>query len=68
MPEMDGNELIAQLRRRPETARLPAIALTGYGRPQDVERALAAGFSAHLTKPVDVPRLRSLARRLTASS
>lgn len=36
MPDMDGNDLIARLRRRPDTARLSAIALTGYGRPLDV--------------------------------
>ncbi len=60
MPQMDGFELIAQLRRRPEMTAVPAIALTGYGRPQDVQQALASGFTAHLDKPVDVDRLRAL--------
>jgi CheY-like chemotaxis protein len=32
------------------------IALTGYGQPEDRARALAAGFDAHLTKPVEVAR------------
>jgi CheY-like chemotaxis protein len=36
------------------------IALTGYGRDEDKERALAAGFDYHLTKPVDVDALRTL--------
>ncbi len=60
MPQMDGFEVISQLRRRPELAKVPAIALTGYGRPQDVQQALAAGFTAHLNKPVDIERLRAL--------
>ena len=53
MPGMDGYELIAELRSRARTAAVPAIALTGFGRPQDVKRALTAGFNAHLDKPVD---------------
>lgn len=57
MPVMDGNQLIAQLRRRPATQLVPAIALTGYGRPQDVQAALVAGFTAHLTKPIDLDKM-----------
>jgi CheY-like chemotaxis protein len=34
------------------------VALTGYGQPEDRERALAAGFDQHLTKPVSVAALR----------
>lgn len=49
------------------------IAVTGYGREADVERAHAAGFDHHLVKPVDYGRLRALlaalnARRSTAPS
>ena len=65
MPMMDGSQLIASLRRRPATEKVPAIALTGYGRPQDVQAALMAGFTAHLAKPVDMSRLRTLAGELT---
>jgi len=36
------------------------IALTGWGQDEDKRRAFAAGFSAHLTKPVDPQRLRDL--------
>ncbi|RZL39365.1 MAG: response regulator, partial [Rubrivivax sp.] len=64
MPEMDGYQLIAELRRRPETASVPAIALTGYGRPQDVQRALTAGFNAHLDKPIAMGRLKATVREL----
>ena len=33
------------------------VALTGYGQPEDRRRALAAGFDAHLTKPVNLEEL-----------
>ena len=66
MPGMDGYELIGKLRTNPRTARIPAIALTGYGRPQDVQRAMAAGFSAHLDKPIDFGRLTKLMGDLLA--
>ena len=65
MPGMDGYELIAELRRRPATARVPAIALTGYGRPQDVHRALEAGFNTHLNKPVEMSRLKAAVSALS---
>jgi two-component system CheB/CheR fusion protein len=64
MPRMDGYQLIAELRRRPETAHVPAIALTGYGRPQDVQQALEAGFNAHLNKPIEMGRLKAAVRSL----
>jgi len=64
MPQMDGYELITELRRDPRLAHVPAIALTGYGRTQDVQRALASGFTAHIDKPVDIARLQALVELL----
>ena len=57
MPTMNGYEMIQQMRKTPRTARLPALALTGFGREQDVTRALAAGFDGHLSKPVSLKGL-----------
>lgn len=57
MPDMDGHMFIQQVRKHPKYANLPAIALSGMGRPQDIQRARDAGFSAHLSKPVSLPRL-----------
>ncbi len=55
MPTTDGYQLLAQLRVRfPE---LPAIALTAYATPADIERANAAGFQRHLAKPVETSAL-----------
>ena len=51
MPDVNGYELIEQMRALlPE---LPAIALTAYTAPADIERAKAAGFQAHIAKPVE---------------
>jgi len=54
MPEMDGYGLIRRIRSAsdPGLASVPAIALTAYGRTEDRERALGAGFQHHLAKPV----------------
>jgi signal transduction histidine kinase/ActR/RegA family two-component response regulator len=53
LPGHDGYQIAAELRSRPGFEKLPLIALTGYGRDADRARALAAGFDAHLSKPVD---------------
>jgi two-component system CheB/CheR fusion protein len=65
MPEMDGYQLLRKLRELPEMADVPAVALTGYGRTNDIERALDEGFSEHLTKPLDLDHLLEIVRRLT---
>jgi len=56
MPGMDGYQVVRQLRTRESTRSAVILALTGYGQPEDKARAKAAGFTDHLTKPVD-PRL-----------
>jgi two-component system CheB/CheR fusion protein len=61
MPEMNGYALLAELRKREATAKTPAIALSGFTRPKDVEDALKAGFETHVRKPVSIERLVSLA-------
>ncbi len=68
MPGWTATTLIAELRRRPGTARAPAIALTGYGRPQDVQQALVAGFQAHVDKPVDFAHMREVIEKLLAGA
>jgi CheY-like chemotaxis protein len=49
LPDGTGIDLIHQVRQH---SSIPAIALTGFGMDQDIERYKAAGFDAHLTKPV----------------
>jgi CheY-like chemotaxis protein len=62
MPEMDGNETTAAIRRIPELAELPIIALTAKAMKGDREKSVAAGASDYITKPVNVDQLLSLMR------
>jgi PAS domain S-box-containing protein len=61
LPDGSGLDLIAELRK--ETA-VPAIALSGFGSERDKRTSVAAGFSAHLTKPVTIARLSETIRGL----
>jgi CheY-like chemotaxis protein len=55
MPDVDGYELIRQVRQLPGDCggNIPALSLTAYARSEDRTRALRAGFSTHLAKPID---------------
>jgi signal transduction histidine kinase len=64
MPGEDGYTLIRRLRATPQGRHLPAVALTAYARGEDRERALAAGFDAHLAKPVEPSQLLSSVSRV----
>jgi PAS domain S-box-containing protein len=58
IPVEDGYDLIRQIRDRGHDAdSLPAIALTAFARSEDRDRALAAGYQAHLPKPVAAAQL-----------
>ncbi len=59
MPEVDGFEFIGLVRRLPADAggQVPAIALTAFARTEDRLKALEAGFSAHISKPVEPSEL-----------
>jgi two-component system CheB/CheR fusion protein len=68
MPGMDGYALLPELRKLKSTANTPAIALSGFTRTSDVQRALTAGFATHIRKPVSLDQLLSAASRAAASS
>ncbi len=51
LPGVDGYEVARRLRNAPACPRL--IAVTGYGRAEDHQRAITAGFDLHLTKPLN---------------
>ena len=59
MPDVDGLQFLRELRQRSlaRGGQLPAVALTAYGRADDRAIMLAAGFSAHIRKPVDAAEL-----------
>jgi CheY-like chemotaxis protein len=64
MPGMNGYELAEALRGLPEYAAVPLIAVTGFAMYDDRERALASGFDAFLTKPLNPTDLVALIRTL----
>jgi signal transduction histidine kinase len=69
LPLMDGYELAGHVIARNTGRRRPIlVAVTGYGQASDQAKARAAGFDAHVVKPVDIPRLISLVESLLAGT
>ncbi|HSR98369.1 MAG TPA: response regulator [Kofleriaceae bacterium] len=62
MPGMDGIEATREIRKDPQFARLPIIALTAKAMIDDRARCLEAGANDYIAKPLDVDKLLSLAR------
>lgn len=70
LPGEDGCILIEKVRRldAERGGRVPAVALSAYARREDRERARAAGYQAHLAKPVEPTELRRTVRLFSATS
>jgi signal transduction histidine kinase len=66
MPDVDGYQLLEQLRLLPGLSDVPAIAVSGYASEDDRERALAVGYLALVPKPIDVDVLFGLIHDLKA--
>lgn len=64
LPGMSGFEVLKQLQAQADTCNIPVLAITANAMPEDVERGLAAGFLAYLTKPIDLVRLQTEIDRL----
>jgi signal transduction histidine kinase/FixJ family two-component response regulator len=54
LPDIDGHEVLRRLRAEEVTAAIPCIALSANAMPEDIERALKAGFEDYWTKPLDL--------------
>jgi CheY-like chemotaxis protein len=66
LPVMDGYDLARQLRQTSGLEQLRLVAITGYGQAADRERARAAGFDAHLVKPISLEDVQRVVERLLA--
>ena len=62
MPEMDGLTAMTEIRKNPDHARLPIIALTAKAMASDRQKCLEAGADDYISKPIDVDKLVSLCR------
>ncbi len=67
MPEMSGYELIAAVRKLPGVGRIRALALSGYGRDVDADKAISVGFDGHLSKPTSIEILKETLLSLQAA-
>jgi CheY-like chemotaxis protein len=68
MPDVDGYQLLEQLRLLPGLRDVPAVAVSGYASEEDRERALAVGYIALVPKPIDVDLLFGLIHDLKAAT
>lgn len=60
MPELDGFDVASKLRAEPWARNLRIVAVTGWKRVDDRERARTAGFDEYLVKPLDFDRLKAV--------
>jgi CheY-like chemotaxis protein len=63
LPGMDGFEVARRLREEMGSSAPKLVAFSGYGQSEYVQRALDAGFQAHLVKPVDLEKLLAILQR-----
>ncbi|MBA2965494.1 MULTISPECIES: CheR family methyltransferase [Ramlibacter] len=66
MPDLSGHDVARRVRAEPWGQQMILIAATGWGQEEDVRQSMAAGFDAHLTKPLNVGRVKSLVEEISA--
>jgi two-component system CheB/CheR fusion protein len=64
MPDLTGHDVARQLRKESWGRAMILIAATGWGQEADIRHSMEAGFDAHLTKPLNVGRIKSLIEEL----
>ena len=68
MPGLDGLEVVKTIREDPAFADLPVVAVTAFAMDGDREKAIAAGFTAYVTKPVRAATLRQKVQQLLGAA
>ena len=68
LPDLQGDEVLARLRADERTAAIPVVMISADATPRQIERLLAAGARAYLTKPLDVRRLLEIVDGLAATA
>lgn len=67
MPELDGLETVARMRKDSRLQRVPIVGLSAYAMNSDREKALQTGFTGYIEKPIELDSfLRQLAQYLPA--
>jgi PAS domain S-box-containing protein len=67
LPDIDGYEVCGRIRHSGVSRQPVLLALTGWGQDKDRDRATAAGFNGHLTKPAEPDRVIALLQELLAA-
>ena len=62
MPEMNGLEVLSELKYNSETKNIPVFMLTAKTMPSDIEKAFEAGVDDYITKPVELMKLGNLVK------
>jgi CheY-like chemotaxis protein len=65
LPDGSGHDLMRYIRRNHP---IPGIALSGYGMDEDIQNSIAAGFSRHMTKPVDWQELKNAIQKVAGEA
>ncbi len=66
MPEISGIDILRQMRRDPDLAKIPVIVITAKSMPTDIKNGMEAGASTYLTKPVGYLELKEAVERTLA--
>jgi CheY-like chemotaxis protein len=68
LPKLSGYEACRRFRQQPWSKNLVLVALTGWGQEEDRQKSKAAGFNAHMVKPVELPALMNLIEGLQTAT
>jgi CheY-like chemotaxis protein len=63
LPDIHGAEVLELLRANPTTRDIPIVVTSADATPGQIERLLAAGADAYLTKPIDIPQFAEVVRK-----